>query len=136
MYSPPPPLTKSTGVLTPTAAGSDSPDPDSGCWVTAAPLRVFPQTVCGPAEVTGRTCLLVEPRRKRDGKRGNLRESNRYTERESKFLHLTRLFKSFYVCLPHRFGTIGAGILTLSVCVCVFLIFNSIADTETSFVLD
>lgn len=37
------------------------------------PLRVFPQTMCGPAEVTGRTCLLVETRRKE----GNLRESDR-----------------------------------------------------------
>lgn len=42
------------------------------------PLLVFLQTTCAPAELTGRTCLLVERlAEKSDGKRGNLRESNR-----------------------------------------------------------
>lgn len=59
-------------------AGSDSPDPDCGGRVSRDPLRVFPRPMCGPAEVTGRTCLLVERlAEKRDGKRGNLRESYR-----------------------------------------------------------
>lgn len=60
------------------SAGSDSPDPDCGGRVSSDPLRVFRRPTCGPAEVTGGTCLLVERlAEKRDGKRGNLRESYR-----------------------------------------------------------
>lgn len=40
----------------------------------------------------------------RDGKRGNLRESGRQTERESKFLHLTRLFTFVYRVVCFVFG--------------------------------
>lgn len=41
-----------------------------GRWTSGSPRRVFPQTTCGPAEVTGRTCLLVERLAERETERG------------------------------------------------------------------
>lgn len=104
-------------------------------WLVCGyPLRVFPQTTCGPAEVTGRTCLLVERLAERETGRGGTwgraigkRNGNPSFYTWPVFLSL---FMFVYLIV---FLLIGHGILTL----CVFCwIFNSIADTETSFVLD
>lgn len=56
--------------------GSDSPDPHPGRWAELDPVRVFQPTACSSAEVTGRTCLLVEPRGEERRKEGDLRESD------------------------------------------------------------
>lgn len=117
----------------PTAALGDGPDPGGGerCAASAPGFgadHVRPSWGDWQDLFTG-----GETRRKGDGKRGNLRESDWYTERECKFFYLARVFKSFYVSLPHRFLLTGHETLTSRV-FCWF--FNSIADTGSSFVLD
>lgn len=113
--------------MTPTVAlvRSDSPDPDPGGWINWYPLHVFPQTVCGPAEVTGRTCLLVERLAERERRREGEPEGEQSLNGTGiqVFTLDPSFLKSFYVCLPHRSLTIGDGILTLCVRARVCVIF-------------
>lgn len=106
-----------------------------GRWASGCPLRVFPQTTCGPAEVTGRTCLLVERLAERETERGGTwgRAVGKRNGNPSFYTWPVFLCLFVFVYLILFILLIGHGILTL----CVFCwISNSIADTETSFVLD
>lgn len=101
----------------------------------AAPLRVFPQTTCGPAEVTGRTCLLVERLAERERRKEGEPEGEQPLKRNGNpsfffkntcffFFFLLTLFTFVDLIVFHSRGRDAD--FSQSACVCFyFYFFNS-----------
>lgn len=111
-------LTKSTGVLTPA--------PVQTVQIRAGPLWELGSAPCFAADHVWPSWadwqdLFTggEARGERDGERGNLRESSRYTRNGNpSFYTWPVFFKSlFSLCLPHPFSLSETGYSLLRACV-------------------
>lgn len=110
-------LTERRCVNTRGSLGSDSPDPHRGQCAEWDPGRVLQQTACSPAEVTGRTCLLVETRGEERRREGSLRESHSLDGTGIQVFTLDPCFMFVYL-IGDFLWTIGSGVVTLRVPAC------------------